>query len=196
MFSRINHAAGLALFLALLVSVTVFAKGGFSFIAITGPGLDEEIRATDLKLTEDFFAFADFSRDKANPPKDPGEGYEITRYYIDGKREIPFDQLHYYPETGFVFYDGIVNGESEYDGEWYSANPDIRPLFAIVLPSGTITKAEPVQPAENVQPVLSVDQTQPVSSPTPSQLVMPIVITAGLVVLILFAVRLRKPSIQ
>jgi hypothetical protein len=46
---------------------------------------------------------------------------------------IIFDRLHYYPETGFVFYDGIENGDSEYDGEWYLADPGIRTVFESAL---------------------------------------------------------------
>ena len=185
---KIRNAVGLAFLLALITSMTVLAKGGFSFISITGPDIDEEVRATDLKLTEDFFAFADFYRDRVETPKDPGQGYEITRYYIDGKREIAFDQLHYYPMTGFVFYDGIVNGDSEYDGEWYSANPAIKTVLESVLPAA---KAPPVQQLAPVQPAPSV--SQPVASLSPSQLIMLFALAAGLVVL---AMMFRKPSIQ
>jgi hypothetical protein len=97
MFTRIRTAIGFAVLTALVMTISAFAKGGFSFIAITGPNLKEEIRSTDLTLTEDFFAFADFYRNKTSAPADPGPGYEITRYYVDGKREIAFDRLHYYP---------------------------------------------------------------------------------------------------
>jgi hypothetical protein len=143
MISRIRNAVGLAFLLALITSVIVFAKGGFSFISIVGPGIGEEVRATDLKLTEDFFAFADFYRDRIEAPAEPGPGYEITRYYVDGKREIAFDRLHYYPSTGFVFYDGIVNGDSEYDGEWYSANPAVKTVFESTLPATGSAGAQP-----------------------------------------------------
>jgi len=187
MFTRIRSALGLALLLALITSITVSAKGGFSFIAITGPGLEKEIRATNSTLTEDYFAFADFYRDKVEAPKNPGQGYEITRYYIDGKREIAFDQLHYYPETGYVFYDGIVNGESEYDGEWYTANPAVKSVFESILPLAPVAKEQPVRQPEAAQPITSID---------PSQIVLQVVILAGLLVLALFAFRSRRPSIQ
>jgi hypothetical protein len=196
MFSRIRIAAGLALLLVLVTSITVFAKGGFSFIVITGPGLKEEVRATDSSLTEDFFAFADFYRDKIEAPANPGQGYEITRYYVDGKREIAFDQLHYYPETGYVFYDGIVNGKSEYDGEWYTANPAVKKVFESVLPAASIAKAPSVKQPESAQPVVPVTQAQPVPSIDPSQVAVPVVILAGLLILALFAFRSRRPSIR
>jgi len=193
MLFRIRNALGLALLLALITSVTAFAKGEFAFIAISGPGLEEEIRATDTQLTSDYFAFADFYRDQVEAPADPGEGYLVTRYYADGMGEIVFDQLHYYPETGYVFYDGIVKGESEYDGEWYTANPAIKTIFESVLPVATIAKAQSVQPVKKDQASVPEVQTPAVSSINPSQFVVSVAILAGIIVLLLFVVRLRKP---
>ena len=206
MLSRIRNAVGLACLLALITSIAVLAKGGFSFISITGPGIDEEIRATDLKLTEDFFAFADFYRDKVEAPKDPGMGYEIRRYYIDGKHEILFDQLHYFPSAGFVFYDGIVNGDSEYDGEWYSANPAIKTVFESTLGTAVSANVQPVQqmdeeqlavgPVREVQPSVSVSQSQTSASTFPSDVWMPVSILAGLLTLAALALKLRKTVVQ
>jgi hypothetical protein len=139
MFSHFRRSLGLALLLSLMASITVLAKGGFSFIVVTGADLKEPARITDPALTESFFAFANFFEDGTEAPDNPGEGYEITRFYLDGKREIAFDQLHYYPDAGLVFYDGIVNGESEYDGEWYTANPQIASVFNGAL----LAQAEP-----------------------------------------------------
>jgi hypothetical protein len=198
---KIRNAGGLACLLALITSMSVLAKGGFSFISITGPGIDEEIRATDLKLTEDFFTFADFYRDKVEAPKDPGMGYEISRYYIDGKREILFDRLHYYPSTGFVFYDGIVGGDSDYDGEWYSANPAVKIVFESAV-GAVSANVQPVQQMENqqpaagpvrdVQPSVSISQPQ-TSAPTfPSDVWMPVAILAGLLALAALALKLHK----
>src|SRR5262245_9542545 len=119
MFPRIRIALGLALLLTLFTFITVWAKGSFSFIAITGAKLTGEVRISDPALTNDFFTFADFYQDEAKAPIDPGVGYEITRYYANGNTGTAFDRLHYYPETGFVYYDGIANGgSSEYDGKW------------------------------------------------------------------------------
>jgi hypothetical protein len=202
MFSRIRNGVGLACLLALIASMTVLAKGGFSFISISGPGIAEDIRATDLKLTEDFFAFADFSRDTVEAPRDPGMGYEIRRYYIDGKREILFDRLHYYPSTGFVFYEGIVDGDSEYDGEWYSANPAIKTAFesavgANVQPVQQMEKKQPAAgPAREGQPSVSVSQPQPSSSPFPSDVWMPVAILAGLLALAILALKRQKTVFQ
>jgi hypothetical protein len=192
MFFRIRVAFSLALLTILMSSITAFAKGGFSFIAITGPDLKEEVRATDLALTEDFFAFADFYRDRTKAPTDPGTGYEITRYYIDGKREIAFDRLHYYPDTGFVYYDGIVNGSSEYDGAWYTAKPETKAAFEKVLPGGT----QSVAPAAESQPITSLEPMQPNRSLSQTQSITLIAVIAGLAVILVFAFWFRRPSMH
>ena len=40
---------------------------------------------------------------------------------------------HYYPYAGYVYYDGLVEGSSEYDGNWYAANPSAEAPFRNVL---------------------------------------------------------------
>ena len=118
-----------ALLLALMVLVptAAFAKGEFDYITVKGPGIVGEIDVTNPALTQDFFAFADFTQGEIPAPIDPGQGYQIVRVYVeftDSKpKDLPFDQLHYYPYTGYVYYDGVVEGSSEYDGKWYAANP-------------------------------------------------------------------------
>lgn len=124
--------------LGVLIPASVaFAKGNFDYIIIKGPGITGEINITNPALTDDFFAFADFTQGEVPPPFDPGQGYQIIRVYvqtIDGKpQDVPFDQLHYYPYTGYVFYDGLVNGDLEYDSKWYAANPAADAPFRAVL---------------------------------------------------------------
>jgi hypothetical protein len=145
----------LTLLLTLLTSVTVFAKGSYAFITIDGPDLKEPIRSTDPALTSDFFTFAEFYQNETEAPADPGAGYEVTRYYVDAGQEVKFDRLHYYPDTGYVYYDGLVNGSSEYDRKWYPAKPEVKDVFAAALSSAAnpVTKSEP-----------SVSQSQPVQS--------------------------------
>lgn len=131
----------LSLFLVALClfvpSAIVAAKGEFDYIIIKGPGITGEINVTNPALTSDFFAFADFTQGDVPPPTDPGQGYEIVRVYVetvDGKPTARlFDQLHYYPYTGYVYYDGLVEGASEYDGKWYAANPSANEPFRAVL---------------------------------------------------------------
>jgi len=126
------------LVIALLVSSSpARAKGGFDYLTIKGPGITGEINVTNPALTADFFAFADFSKGELSPPANPGEGYQVVRVNVvtdnDKPTPIPFDQLHYYPYTGFVYYDGLISGASEYDGKWYSANPAAEEPFRAVL---------------------------------------------------------------
>ena len=197
MFSRIRVALGIALLLSLITSIPVFAKGGFSFITISGPTLKEEVRATDAALTADFFAFADFYRDKATAPTNPGVGYEIARAYIDGNREFVFDRLHYYRETGYVFYDGIENGSSEYDGEWYIARNEVKAPFESALAS----QPAQVVPLQEKQPIPSqadnpIFQPQPVDPSARSWSGMIIAVATGLTTLFVFAFWRRKPSAQ
>ena len=176
MCSRIRIALGLALLFSLLTSMTALAKGQFSLIAVTGGQLKDEVRLSDPALTRDFFTFADFYRGRTEAPVDPGVSYEITRYYLNGQSETAFDRLHYYPETGFVYYDGIVGGSSEYDGKWYSANPDIRSTFETALytqlrlmklgtqegSSMMVLPADPVQAVAQAQTGPTISQTRAV----------------------------------
>lgn len=199
MFIRVRIALGIGLAAILIVSVTASAKGGFDFITISGPNLKEALHVTDTSLTEDFFTFANFYEDKTEAPADPGQGYEITRHYVQGVSDVVFDRLHYYPETGFVFYDGIENGDSEYDGEWYAANPDIKVLFelALTVQSASAARAEKKQlagSASELQPAEPI--AQPVESSLPSPLVLMIALTIGLGALCAFALWRRKPFVR
>jgi hypothetical protein len=197
MFTRVRIALGVAMAAILVTSITAFAKGGFDFITITGPDLKASVRLTDTGLTEDFFTFANFYEDKTKAPADPGQGYEITRHYVQGVSDVVFDRLHYYPETGFVFYDGIENGDSEYDGEWYTANPVIKTVFASALAvqaggAAPAEKKEPVPFASGLQPVEPIAQTKPASSNFSASAVTLIVLATGLAALFAFAFQRRK----
>jgi len=193
MFSRIRIAAGLALMLALFTFMTVLAKGSFAFISITGPDLKEPVRISDLALTEDFFTFADFYRDQVEAPANPGVGYEITRHYAE---RDPFDKLHYYPDAGYVYYDGIVNGSSEYDGKWYTAKPDIKTIFESALFTqlrlvglGNPEAAKALVPPQSVNPVDPTQSSRVVPQP---QLILSITVSAILVALLVFAFWRRR----
>jgi len=45
--------------------------------------------------------------------------------------------LHYYPQSGgsggYVYYDGLLNGSSEYDGNWFTASPEGDAAFRSLL---------------------------------------------------------------
>lgn len=125
---------GLGLFIP---TTPALSKGGFDYLTVKGPGITGEINITNPALTSDFFAFADFSKGQIPAPTDPGQGYQVVRVYVvtEGEKPTPtpFDQLHYYPYTGYVYYDGIVGGSSEYDGRWYAANPSAEGPFRAAL---------------------------------------------------------------
>ena len=197
MLTRIRIAIGIALAMGLGTFAAVFAKGGFDFITITGSDLKGAVRVADASLTEDFFTFATFYEGKAEAPADPGMGYEITRHYRQGVSDIIFDRLHYYPETGFVFYDGIENGDSEYDDEWYAANPEIKTVFESVLVAARVSGAA----AEEKGPVTSapqlsesIAQAKPIPSRVSVSLPLVIILGAGLLALFAVAFRRRKPT--
>ena len=200
MFSRIRIAAGLALLLALFTFMNVLAKGSFAFISITGPDLKEAVRVSDPVLTE-VFTFADFFQDRTEAPVDPGIGYEITRYYVEGSRESAFDKLHYYPETSFVYYDGIMNGSSEYDGKWYTARPDLKTIFEsalytelrlIGLRNKDATKAM-VPPPQTVDVIDPARSSRAFAQP---QLIIFVAVVAGLVMILALAFWRRRPSVH
>jgi len=201
MFSRIRIAAGLALMLTLVTSITVFAKGSFAFIRITGPDLTEAVQISDPALTTDFFTFADFFRNKTEVPAEPGIGYEITRYYVDAGRESVFDMLHYYPDTGFVYYDGIVNGSSEYDGKWYTAQSAIKPIFETALANqirlvdlGSEPSANALVPPQ--QSVNPIDPTQSNRAFALPQLTLSIAVSVILVIALALTFRHRRSLVQ
>jgi len=127
--------------LAFLSQATiVLSKGQFDYIEVKGPGITGSIAITDPALTEDFFAFADFSAGAIPPPADPGQGYQITRVYVIDDKDHPFDQLEYYPYTGYVHYIGLAEGTSEYDGSWFVANPAAdAPFRAALKAKATLT---------------------------------------------------------
>ena len=121
--------------LGLILPSLVFAKGQFSYLAVKGPGLVGELDITDPALTDNFMAFADFSKGSIEKPADPGQGYQIIRMYVEDNKGQAFDVLHYYPykDTGYVYYDGIVNGSSEYDRRWFIADPAAEKPFRAAL---------------------------------------------------------------
>lgn len=126
--------------LVLIIPTSIaLAKGDFTYIVVKGPGIQGEINMTNPKLTSDFFVFADFTRGDIPSPADPGEGYEITRVYVETINDKPtanaFDQLLYFPykDDGYVYYVGLAEGSSEYDGKWFVANPAADAPFRAAL---------------------------------------------------------------
>ena len=118
-----------------LIPISALAKGPFTYITVKGLGLTGELTVTNPALM-DFFTFADFSRNVIDTPANPGDGYEITRVFVDTTTNQAqfWDLLHYYPDTGYVYYDGLIgDAYSEYDGKWYQARPEAEAPFRAAL---------------------------------------------------------------
>ncbi len=187
--------AGLILFLTLLPLQAASAKGRFAMLSVCGERGDcFEVRDPSLL---DFRAFTDFSETLLGRPDALGESFHITRYGRDSRQEeyIAVDRLTYYaspaPERNVVFYDGLVNGRSEYDGRWYAARPEVNaellgartagdrgvgaemawaaPLAALVGIAVLVrrrlrtTKAETPPPSPNATPITGGPNDHPVA---------------------------------
>jgi len=117
----------------LIIPTSALAKGPFTYLTIKGSGISEDLSVTN-PIMLDFFAFANFSNGTIAAPSNPGEGYEVVRSFVDKNKKVQnFDMLHYYPDTGYVYYDGLINGSSEYDKQWYLARPEVASDFQSVL---------------------------------------------------------------
>ena len=127
----------LILLAVIIPSSRALAKGDFAYIAVSGQGIQGEMTLTDSVFLKDFFAFADFSKNEIPAPSDydPDAAYEITRFYLADTKPTAFDSLFYYPDQGYVYYNGLAGGSSEYDGKWYAANAEIERPFREALAS-------------------------------------------------------------
>lgn len=118
------------LLLILLLPAAAGAKGRFERVTIAEEGSTVETLVTDEALL-DFFAFSEFPKQVlAQAPRPTTKAYVVTRggFTPDGVYHA-FDRLHYYPaassgHSGFVYYDGLVSGWSEYDHKWYAASAE------------------------------------------------------------------------
>jgi hypothetical protein len=131
----------IALISVFAIIVTAKAKGKFTSLLILNLSTGEVSQHENPKL-QSFFAFSDF-RDEVKEAPTHGQGYEIWRL---GKGQqdnglFAIDHLYYYPPgsqaNGYVFYDGLVNGYSEYDQHWFPSTAEGDALFeeSIVHPS-------------------------------------------------------------
>ncbi len=128
---RLSLLAVLVVLFALAVQ-TALAKGPMQSIGIAWPGSSEIIWTEDSTVLEylSLAQFEDFYQAVEFPVKIPvSGGIEINRYYQANELTTPvhFDQLFYFRNTesepGYVYYYGLVNGWSEYDGRWFRVKP-------------------------------------------------------------------------
>jgi hypothetical protein len=115
-----------ALLFLLLLPLQSALAGGCCFTDITIKSLDSgrQVTISGPALTaphdlSTFQSFTDFSRTISKPSR-VGPAYEVVR---DG-----WDHLRYYPGVGdapgAVYYEGLINGSSEYDGRWFFVLPE------------------------------------------------------------------------
>jgi hypothetical protein len=196
--------------LAISTSV-VFAKE-LGLLTISGPGIKGEVSLDDhesmMNLEQSgFFDQAFLSK----PPKDLGEGYDITAHLnLDGKL-VPFIQMVYYPtnegQSAYVHYTGRLEGDSlQPVDEWHllnrKADGALRELFAAnkITVQSALIKAPAV--VESVREPVAALEEQPVAppaatSPAPAQ--MPYLIPAlvvGALALMGLALALRRRTIS
>jgi WD40 repeat protein len=116
-------ALGLAV--VMLAAHVTLAKGAWGKVTITGQGLSEAIEVTDPQLLDSLSLgmFQDTASGAIQTPQVAGGSYELLRGWDENGKFVPFDRVHYYadPEggTGYLYYDGLVNGWSEFDHHWY-----------------------------------------------------------------------------
>src|SRR6185369_2409145 len=130
----------------------------FGLVVISGGGLAADIEVTDRHLL-DFGSFNDFSQSLIEAPADPGTGYIISRGWPNDAFTpfAPWDRLRYYPgaagQPGYVFYEGLVNGSSEYDGHWYRASANAEQyLLPLLAAQQRAASPAPLVPARSPAP--------------------------------------------
>jgi hypothetical protein len=113
-------------FLVFAIVSLISAKGPADKITITTPH-GQRIDLTDSNLIQPIsMAVLEEFPDSIGQPDVKGKGYELARAFKDGNRYRIFDRVRYFPagERGYVFYVGIENGSSEYDGKWFEASAE------------------------------------------------------------------------
>ena len=115
---------GLLTFLVFVIVSIASAKGMADKITITTPN-GQTFDVTDSRITEHIsMAALEIFPNSMAKPKVTDNGYELARAFKDGNTYRIFDRVRYYPvgRGGYVFYIGIENGWSEYDGKWFVAS--------------------------------------------------------------------------
>jgi hypothetical protein len=128
--------------LAWLGMQAVSAKGA-NYIVITQRDLGEPIIVDDLSMASQLSLtmLEDVDHGAIDEPTnlDMDVGYRLERGFYEENVEtfVPWDASVYYPDPeggrGYVFYDGIINGGSEYDKKWYRARMEAEALLQQVL---------------------------------------------------------------
>ena len=121
--ARVAVAMTMTLVAVHLLSASALAKGPFTRIEVSGPGLGDSIQITDAESIE-FLGMEGLMlyRESIPEPDVMAPSYQIVRFGGDQA----FDELRYHPSArggrGYVYYEGIVDGASEFDRKWFRAN--------------------------------------------------------------------------
>lgn len=207
-----KHILFVFLVIALLAISTsvVFAKE-LGLLTISGPGIKGEVSLNDheamMNLEQSgFFDQAFLSK----PPKDLGEGYNITAHLnLDGKL-VPYIQMVYYPtnegQSGYVHYTARLEGETlQAIDEWHllnrkadSALREVMTASNITVQSALVKAPAAVEPAREPVAAPAVESVAaPAASPAPSQMAY---LIPALVVMILAlmgaALALRRRTVS
>ena len=110
----------------LLSAHLALAKGPWGKVEISGEGLSGVVEITDSQLLDELSLgiFQDLQLGSIPPPEVVGGGYKMLRGW-DNEQGVftAFDLVHYYLDpaggAGYLYYDGLVNGSSEFDRHWY-----------------------------------------------------------------------------
>ena len=195
--------------LALSTSV-VFAKE-LGLLTISGPGIKGEVSLNDHEAMMDLEGSGFFDQAfLAKPPKDLGEGYNITAHLnLDGKL-VPYIQMVYYPtnegQSAYVQYTGRLEGETlQQIDEWHllnrKADGALRNLMTannIVVQSALITAPAAVEPAKEPVVAPAVEPASaPAASPAPIQAnyLIPALVV-GILALMGAALALRRRTVS
>jgi hypothetical protein len=142
------YIMALSLVLLLAVTPSAAAKGAFAKVIVYGAGL--AVESSDPSLMR-FDAFNGFSNAYPGTPSVTDEGYLIVRYAQDQRtgEYLAVDSLRLWPTSlssgsiPFVYYEGLVNGWSEYDHKWYEAKPEAARAVQQILESEADPSSRP-----------------------------------------------------
>jgi hypothetical protein len=194
-----------------LFTTVVFAKE-LGLLTISGPGIKGEVSLNDhdamMNLEQSGFFDQAFL---AKPPKDLGEGYNITAHLnLDGKL-VPFIQMVYYPtnegQSAYVHYTARLEGDTlQPVDEWHLLNMkadgalrEVMTANKIIVQSALVKAHEVVAPAK--EPVAEPAAVEPVAAPavSPAPTQVPYLIPAlvvGILALMGFALALRRRTVS
>ncbi len=129
-FKRIVTFVLLAVALLALSAVSAVAKGPPGYIDFEVPGMWRNFRLEkpDVPMELSMGQFSDFLS-PVEGPDNLGAGFIMTRGWFDEDGEaVPWDRLFFFAnldgDLGYVYYFGLVNGSSEYDGRWFQVSAE------------------------------------------------------------------------